>query len=156
MTHNPYLNYYDTQARTGQVGGGLAVFTAPRYQTGFGFRSLFTNFLPFVKNAGKTLLNSGVAVGKDLFEGEDVMKSLKKRGKAAAAGLAEDACDELRRRNQTGGGAKKKKKKKSAKDKKAAASLSTAELKKLLKASIAATKSKKSKRKAKKTNVSFA
>lgn len=156
MAGNPYINYYDKQAETGQVGGSITAFTAPRYQTGFGFRSMLTNFLPFVKNAGKTLLNSGVGIGNDILSGENVMQSLKKRGKAAATGLAEDACEELARQKQSGGGGTKRKKSHKKGLKKAGTSLTSAQLKKLLKASIVATKPKKKKSaKKSKKNVTF-
>lgn len=69
--------------------------------------------MPFLKSAGKTLLDTGVGIGKDYIEGElsndNIMSSLRKRGASAAKGLAEDACEELKRRKQSGGGKKKKK-----------------------------------------------
>lgn len=148
---NPFIGYFEQQAKSGQVGGGIRGFVAPRYQAGFGFS--LASFMPFLKSAGKTLLDSGVGLGKDLIEGEltkdNVLGKIRKRGISAAKGLAEDACDELKRRNQTGGGAKRSKKKKTTSDppiKTKKKTKSSSELKKLL-ASLGGKVAKKKRKK---------
>lgn len=152
MSANPYVQYYSNQAKTGQSGGGINGFVAPRYQAGFGFRNILTSFMPFFKSAGKTLLDTGVGLGKDLIEGDlnkaNVMGNIRKRGISAAKGLAADACEELKRREQTGSGKKKKKKSANPVIKGSKKTVSQSELKKLL---TSADQVKKKKKKSKKS-----
>lgn len=158
MSGNPFVQYYNHQAKTGQVGGGVNGFVAPRYQAGFGFKNILTSFMPFLKNAGKKLLDTGLGLGKDLIEGEltkeNVLGNIRKRGMSAAKGLAEDACEELKRRKQTGEGNKKKKKKNSGCGciKGSKQTLSSSELKKLLTSADQTKKTKKKKKKKKETS----
>lgn len=155
MSRNPYLSYYNAQAKTGQVGEGLHGFVAPRYQAGFGFKSILTSFMPFFKSAGKTLLDTGVGLGKDLIEGDltkdNVLSNIRKRGVSAAQGLADDACEELKRRKQSGSGKKKKKKTSCMCIKGSKKSISTSQIEQLLSGKQLQKKKNKKKRKTKKT-----
>lgn len=105
---NYYSDYYDQQAQTGQTSHNRS---SGRNQRGLGFKSFVSGLLPFIKKAGKTLLNTGVGIGGDLFEGKNVIDSLKTRGITAAEDIAEEACDELRsRKAQKGSGLRRRKK----------------------------------------------
>ncbi|KAI1302116.1 hypothetical protein HDE_02632 [Halotydeus destructor] len=103
MASNPYVNYYMYQSKTGKASG------APN-QRGYGFKSFMGGFLPFLKSAGQTLLNTGVGIGSDVIDGHDIFDAVKHRGYTAAQQLADDACDRIstKRRNQSGSGARKK------------------------------------------------
>src|SRR5437899_1063327 len=99
--NNPYREYYRQQAKSGQVGGGVYFGD----QTGLGFRSFFTGVMPFLKRAGKTILDTGVGIGSDIFDGKPIIDTLKSRGISAAETLADEACDEIRKRKtQKGSG----------------------------------------------------
>jgi hypothetical protein len=93
MSTNYYSDYYQNQAQSGQTQNNHQV---GRGQRGLGFKSFMSGLVPYFKSAGKTLLNTGVGIGADIFQGKNVLDTLKTRGIDAAKDLAVDACDELR------------------------------------------------------------
>ena len=72
---NPYLEYYSNQA-----GSGLADFEGYRYQRGHGFfSSIFQSILkPLGRYLGKQAIQTGVNVGNDLLQGENLKDTVKK------------------------------------------------------------------------------
>jgi len=71
---NPFIEYYKNQA-----GSGFSplVFQGYQYQRGHGFgsafKSLFNNVLkPLGQYLGKQLFSTGVSVGSDLLQGENI------------------------------------------------------------------------------------
>lgn len=86
MARNPFLLYYSKQAQT---GAGIPVFEGDRYQRGYGFREWISPLLPVLKNVGKSLLSTGVDVGRDVvMEGTPFRESIKRRGPRAAQTIA--------------------------------------------------------------------
>jgi hypothetical protein len=131
MSNNPFIDYYQNQAISGQTGGGFY-----SDQTGLGFKSFFTGMMPFLKKAGKTLFDTGVGIGTDIWEGKPIIDTLKSRGISAAEALGEEACDELRarkaRKTQEGTGRRKKRCQSTACIKRRARSASKSVLQQLL------------------------
>lgn len=84
-----YRHYYARQA-----GQGLKVFKGRRTMSGHGFggvlKSLFSAAKPFLKTAGKSLLNTGLAVAKDAVEGKNIANSAKARFAASGRDLLND------------------------------------------------------------------
>ena len=87
-----------------QRGGSLG-FTGLPYQRGYGlgsfFRGIFRNILPVAKTAlktvGKQALTTGAQIASDVVAGEDIKKSAKKRGRAAASNLLRKAATKLQK-----------------------------------------------------------
>ena len=106
MSSNPYINYYVDQAGTG-IGG----FQGARFQRGQGFfGNVFKSaILPLLKYFGKQALSTGVDVAKDALSGENVLDSLKTRGKRTMQDIATDAAARATRFAQTGTGTRKRK-----------------------------------------------
>lgn len=83
-----YTDYYMYQA-----GSGLEGFAGYKYQRGHGFfGNIFRNILkPLGIYLGKQALSTGIDVGKDLLQGENIKESLKKRGKQTAKRVLDDS-----------------------------------------------------------------
>ena len=107
MNQNPYIHYYSQQA-----GTGIAGFQGVRFQRGAGFfGNIFRSaILPVLKYFGKTALNTGVQVAGDAIGGENVLESLRNRGKQAARTIANDAAERATRFAQTGTGKRRRSK----------------------------------------------
>lgn len=108
------LNEYYSQ----QAGTGIAFYPGVRYQKGHGFFGRFFkgNLLPLLQSLGHKLLSTGVDVADDVINNDiDPMTSLRKRGKIAAKGAANELISSARSKlsamNQTGSGKRKRKKK---------------------------------------------
>lgn len=107
MSSNPYTNYYVNQA-----GSGISGFQGVRFQRGQGFfGNIFKSaILPLLKYLGPKILNTGASIASDAIEGENVMSSLKKRGKAAAMQMSGDVANRALKFAQTGKGRKRRRK----------------------------------------------
>jgi hypothetical protein len=105
MLANPYLNYY-----TNQAGSGLSGYDGVRFQRRNGFFSnIFRSaILPVMKYLGRNLANTGIKVASDALSGENVLESLKTRGKETAQTIAEDAGNRLTKFAQTGTGRRRR------------------------------------------------
>src|SRR5258706_16411043 len=105
MTSNPYTNYYINQA-----GTGISGYDGIRFQRGNGFfGTIFKNaILPILKFLGKKVAATGVQVASDALSGENVMSSIKTRGKQTLQDIAETAGERALRFAQTGKGRGKK------------------------------------------------
>lgn len=105
MSSNPFINYYVNQAGTG-IGG----FQGVRFQRGQGFfGNVYRNaILPLLKYFGKKALNTGMEVAGDAIDGENVLESLKTRGKRTVQDIASDAGERAKRFAQTGTGRKRR------------------------------------------------
>jgi hypothetical protein len=121
----PYVphNQKDWEAlfkvQVGQSGHGAIGFKGSAYQRGGGIGSLLggllRSFLPIAKTIGKTVgkqaLKTGVEIASDTLQGENIVESLDKRGRAAASRLIVKGVRSLdkpkpkarRKRNQKGG-----------------------------------------------------
>ncbi len=92
-----------------QRGGGLSGFQGVRYQRGAGlgsfFRGVFRAALPVISSIGKTVgkqaLSSGVAMTRDVGNGESVGQSFINRNREAAEELLTKAANAVK---QTGNG----------------------------------------------------
>lgn len=106
---NPYSSYYSNQ-----VGSGLGGFQGLRYQKGHGFfGKLFGNtILPFFKqllpSLVKRLLPSGIGLAQDIFSGENVGQSAKKRLREVGENVADETLNVLKSRFQKGGKRKRR------------------------------------------------
>jgi len=98
---NSYINYYLNQA-----GSGLSAFEGVRYQRGNGFfgRLLSGAILPALRFLGRKALSTGVDVGMDALEGNNIKESIKRRSKKAAKDVASAALNRAQRYVQTGRG----------------------------------------------------
>lgn len=98
---NTYINYYLNQA-----GSGLSAFEGVRYQRGNGFfgRVLSGAILPALRFLGRKALSTGVDVGMDVLDGNNIKESIKKRSKKAAKDVASTASTRAQRYVQTGRG----------------------------------------------------
>ena len=82
---NPYIAYY-----TNQAGTGISPFYGVPYQKGHGFFGrLFSNVIsPALKYIGRAALQTGVNIGSDVLEGQNLKQAatdrLKEAGKTAA------------------------------------------------------------------------
>ena len=105
MSTNPYISYY-----TNQAGSGITGFDGIRFQRGNGFfRNLFKNAIfPVLKYLGKKVAATGVQVASDALDGENVLSSIKARGKRAAQDIAGDVGDRAVRFAQTGEGKRRR------------------------------------------------
>jgi len=101
-----YKNYYVNQA-----GSGISGYEGTRYQRGSGFfGNIFRSaILPLLKYLGKKAASTGVQVASDALSGQNVLESLKSRGKEAAGGLVDDAAVRATKFIQTGKGSRKRK-----------------------------------------------
>ena len=108
MGSNPYVDYYANQA-----GSGIPGYQGARFQRGQGFfGNVFRSaILPLLKYLGKSAVSTGAQVATDALTGENVLQSLKTRGKAAAQNIASDASNRAMRFAQTGTGRRRKRKK---------------------------------------------
>ena len=107
MTTNSFESYYVNQA-----GSGIAGFSGVKYQRGHGFfgRLLSGAVLPILKYLGKKALNTGVGIGSDIIQGENIKSSMKKRLKKTGFDIAEDTYNKLQNYKQKGSGKRRKKK----------------------------------------------
>lgn len=103
-----YSDYYMYQA-----GSGLDGFSGYKYQRGHGFfGSLFRNILkPLGIYLGKQALSTGVDIGKDLLQGENIGESFKKRGKQTVKRLLDDSYDKASGMLQKGKGKRRRRQK---------------------------------------------
>ena len=100
-----FTNYYVNQSGTGITG-----YSGIRYQKGHGFfRKIFSSaVLPILKYLGKKALSTGVSIGADVLQGENLKKTMKKRLKSTGLDIAEDALEKLRNYKQTGSGKRRR------------------------------------------------
>ena len=107
MSLNPYIKYYVNQAGTG-IGG----FEGARFQKGHGFfGNVFKSaILPLLKYLGPKALSLGADVATDAITGENILSSLKTRGKSTAQNIAGDIGSRVTRFAQTGEGKRRKSK----------------------------------------------
>ena len=105
MSSSPYTTYYVNQA-----GSGIGGFQGARFQRGQGFfGNVFKSaIMPLLKYFGKQALSTGVDVARDALEGDNVLNSLKSRGKMAARNIAKDAVNRAERYVQTGKGRRRR------------------------------------------------
>lgn len=103
MTSNRFVEYYINQA-----GTGIAGYSGVRYQKGHGFfgRLLSGAVFPILKYLGKKALNTGVNIGSDILQGENIKTSMKRRLKTTGLDIAEDALEKVKK--QKGSGRKRK------------------------------------------------
>jgi len=104
---NHYKNYYVNHARSGISG-----YEGTRFQRGSGFfGNIFRSaILPLLKYLGKKAANTGIQIASDALSGQNMIDSIKSRGKAAAEGLIDDAASRATRFIQTGKGGQRKRK----------------------------------------------
>jgi hypothetical protein len=105
MDSNPYKSYYSNQA-----GSGIGGFQGVQFQRGAGFfGNVFKNaILPLLKYMGKQAINTGAQVAEDAISGQNVLESMKARGKMSARSIASDAAKRMDKFAQTGTGRKRK------------------------------------------------
>ena len=105
MPSNPYINYY-----TNQAGSGISGFQGARFQKGHGFfGNVFKGaILPLLKYLGPKAVGLGAEVAKDALSGENVLESIKSRGKRTARNIASDLSDRAEKFAQTGRGRKRR------------------------------------------------
>ena len=130
MTTNSFENYYVNQA-----GSGIAGFSGVKYQRGHGFfGKIFSGaVLPILKYLGKKALNTGVGIGSDIIQGENLKQSMKKRIKKTGFDIADDAYNKLQNYKQKGSGKRRRRRKRIYKKKKTAKKPSILQLKALAK-----------------------
>ena len=106
MTTNSFESYYVNQA-----GSGIAGYSGLKYQRGHGFfgRLLSGTVLPILKYLGKKALNTGVGIGSDVIQGENLKSAMKKRLKTTGFDIADDAYNKLKEYKQKGSGRRRKK-----------------------------------------------
>ena len=106
---NKYITYYVDQA-----GSGLAVFEGNQYQRGHGFfSSLFQNIIkPLGRYLGRAALTTGVNVGSDLLQGENLQETLKKQSKVTSKKMLNDSITRAQKFAQTGTGGRERRRKK--------------------------------------------
>lgn len=87
---------------TNQAGSGLGGFAGHRYQRGDGFfgRLISGTVLPLIRKAlpflGKTALNTGVDIVRDLSEGQKFKQSFKRRMKEGGEQLTDKAIGKVK------------------------------------------------------------
>jgi hypothetical protein len=101
MNSNHFIAYYINQA-----GTGISGYSGLKYQKGHGiFGNLLSRIvLPLLKSLGKRTLSTGVNIGSDILQGENLKASMKKRLKTTGINIAEDALDKLKNFEQKGTG----------------------------------------------------
>lgn len=101
-----------------QRGGAIRGFAGPEYQIGgkwnFG-QFLWRHAKPLLSYLGKKALSTGVGIGQDVLEGQNVGESAKKRITSAGKDVAVDALDRVKEKIQAGKGRRRIKRKKAAK-----------------------------------------
>ena len=104
MPGNPYITYYSNQA-----GSGISGFQGVRFQRGAGFfGNVFKSaVLPLLKYFGRQALSTGADIATDAMDGENIIESMKTRGKQASRTIANDAIGRVKRFAQTGKGRKR-------------------------------------------------
>ena len=112
MSSNPYINYYVNQA-----GSGIGGFQGARFQRGQGFfGNVFKSaILPLLKYFGRKALTTGVDVARDAISGENILDSIKTRGKKTMRNIASDAASRATRFAQTGTGRRGRKRRRTIK-----------------------------------------
>lgn len=109
---NYWTRYYSSKAKS---GGGLPGFrgdlrfgqglVSGNVQYGDGFLDIFKSIaLPIVKYFGKKGASTLAQVGSDALSGENLLESIKKRGKDTAEDIVQDAAKRATRFIQTGKG----------------------------------------------------
>ena len=96
-----YNSYFDSQR-----GRGLPFFAGARVQRGHGLggllKSLGAALLPALKSGGKfigkELLSTGGQILSDMFKGENVKKSIRRRGKEGVTRTLREAVSAIKRR----------------------------------------------------------
>lgn len=103
--------YYINQV---QYGSGIPYFQGVQYQRGHGFfSSIFQNILkPLGMYFGKQVLSTGVNVGKDILEGQNLKESLKKNAKITGKNMFNDGIARATRFAQTGTGKRRRRRRK--------------------------------------------
>jgi hypothetical protein len=112
-----YLNQAKYALSGAQTGGALDGFGGYQYQRGHGFfSSIFRNILkPLGLYLGKQALTTGVNVGKDILEGENLKESLKKNAKLTGKNMFNDTIDRVQKFAQTGSGKRRRRRRRSKK-----------------------------------------
>ena len=112
MSSNPYITYYVNQA-----GSGIGGFQGARFQRGQGFfGNVFKSaILPLLRYFGKQALTTGVDVAKDALSGENILDSIKTRGKRTMRNMASDAATRATKYAQTGTGRRGRKRRRNIK-----------------------------------------
>lgn len=97
-----------------QRGGAIRGFAGQEYQLGgkwnFG-QFLWRHAKPLLSYLGKKALSTGVSIGQDVMEGQDIGQAAKKRVTSAGKDVAVDALDRMKTKIQTGKGRKRIKRK---------------------------------------------
>ena len=112
-----YTKYYSNQAGYGDYPS-LQTYRGTSYQRGYGIGSIFSSIIrgitplfqsPFVKQATKSLLNTGLQVGSDILQGQNLKDSMKSRFNQTGADLMDKVVQGMR--NQSGSGRRRRKRK---------------------------------------------
>ena len=90
-----------------QAGSGIGGFAGARFQRGQGFGSFF---MPLLRYLGPKLLSTGASIASDAISGENILDSLKTRGKKLSRVVAHDAAERAEKYSQTGQGRRRRKK----------------------------------------------
>ena len=113
-----YTKYYNNQAGYGDYPT-LQTYKGTSYQRGYGIGSIFSSIIKgitplfqssFAKQAGKSLLNTGLQVGSDILQGQNLKDSAKFRFKQAGSDMVDRAAQGIR--DQIGSGRKRRRKRK--------------------------------------------
>ena len=93
-----------------QAGYGQLFYRGVRYQRGHGFfgRLISGTVLPLLRYLGKKALGTATHVATDYLSGENIKKSIKRRGKETASNVLEDLSNKI----QKGEGIKRGRKRK--------------------------------------------
>jgi len=107
---NSLDNYYRNMAVNGMAGTGIPGYHGSRIQKGGGwFGNAFKGILlPLLQYIAPKLINTGAQVANDAIAGENIMQSLKTRGKATAQEVAQDAAARAQQYMQTGKGRRRR------------------------------------------------
>ena len=92
-----------------QAGSGVGGFAGARFQRGHGWGSFF---MPLLKYLGPKILSTGANIASDAIAGQNVLESLKTRGKKLSRDVAHDAADRVERYAQTGKGKRRRRRRK--------------------------------------------
>lgn len=96
-----------------QQAGGLSditVFRGQPYQRGYGFGSVFRRFgIPILKFLGKQLVKTGINIGNDYLQGNNLRASFKTHGKQGIRSSAKEGLKKLNELlDQSGTGIRKR------------------------------------------------
>ena len=106
---NIYIPKYTNQSARGWDDFPQPVYRGYKYQKGGGFFGNLWNIIkPIGKYFGKQILSTGVSVGKDILNGENVKESALRGLKNAKKTVLSDAADRLKTYAQTGEGRRRK------------------------------------------------